>query len=233
MYQYRHYAPQLGKWPSRDPIEERGGLNLYAFVGNDSINRLDRLGMDWYETWRQAQADARETARRINNPNGQNRTGATPNPANESARTRNTRTGRQGSATAVVVELTDSILTAANNSRQFDEAKKACDAAVSAWRSRVATPNCLCVCCVTVSKMKFRGSDVPSRILSFRIQTMKLGACDKKYRERLENRLSDSYYNQPPLAYPDPARGYYPDIWNMLDYFHYDPVDGSGEKCPE
>ena len=31
-------------WPSRDPIEERGGINLYGFVGNDGINRWDRLG---------------------------------------------------------------------------------------------------------------------------------------------------------------------------------------------
>ncbi len=31
-------------WPSRDPIEEDGGLNLYGFVGNDGINLADVLG---------------------------------------------------------------------------------------------------------------------------------------------------------------------------------------------
>ena len=28
-------------WPSRDPIGELGGLNLYGFVGNDGVNRWD------------------------------------------------------------------------------------------------------------------------------------------------------------------------------------------------
>ena len=30
-YQRRFYSPGLGRWLSRDPIEERGGENLYAF----------------------------------------------------------------------------------------------------------------------------------------------------------------------------------------------------------
>jgi bacterioferritin-associated ferredoxin len=33
-----------GRWPSRDPIEEEGGLNLYGFVGNDALNWVDMLG---------------------------------------------------------------------------------------------------------------------------------------------------------------------------------------------
>ena len=28
-YNYRHYSPSLGRFLSRDPIEEQGGLNLY------------------------------------------------------------------------------------------------------------------------------------------------------------------------------------------------------------
>ena len=32
-------------WPSRDPIEERGGVNLYGFVGNDGLNKVDFFGM--------------------------------------------------------------------------------------------------------------------------------------------------------------------------------------------
>ncbi|MFM8618031.1 MAG: RHS repeat-associated core domain-containing protein, partial [Opitutaceae bacterium] len=43
-YGYRYYAPREGRFISRDPIEERGGLNLYAFCGNDGINRWDYLG---------------------------------------------------------------------------------------------------------------------------------------------------------------------------------------------
>jgi RHS repeat-associated protein len=43
-YGYRYYSPALGRWLSRDPIEERGGLNLYGFVNNDPVNKWDKLG---------------------------------------------------------------------------------------------------------------------------------------------------------------------------------------------
>ena len=33
-------------WPNRDPIGERGGVNLLGFVRNDSLNRIDFLGLD-------------------------------------------------------------------------------------------------------------------------------------------------------------------------------------------
>ena len=44
VYGYRYYDPITGRWPSRDPIGERGGLNLYGFVGNDGIDYTDYLG---------------------------------------------------------------------------------------------------------------------------------------------------------------------------------------------
>ena len=44
-YGYRFYSPQLGRWIGRDPIEEGGGANLYRFVGNIPINRIDFLGL--------------------------------------------------------------------------------------------------------------------------------------------------------------------------------------------
>jgi RHS repeat-associated protein len=43
-YGYRYYDPVTGRWPSRDQIEEEGGLNLYGFVGNDGIGKIDVLG---------------------------------------------------------------------------------------------------------------------------------------------------------------------------------------------
>ena len=42
---YRAYDPVTGRWPSRDPIQERGGVNLYGFVGNDGVNSWDVLGL--------------------------------------------------------------------------------------------------------------------------------------------------------------------------------------------
>jgi integrase/recombinase XerD len=43
-YGYRYYDPVTGRWPSRDPMEEKGGMNLYGFVGNDGVNQVDVLG---------------------------------------------------------------------------------------------------------------------------------------------------------------------------------------------
>ena len=45
-YSYRHYDPLTGRWPSRDPIEEEGGVNLYGFVKNSGVNRWDFLGKE-------------------------------------------------------------------------------------------------------------------------------------------------------------------------------------------
>jgi RHS repeat-associated protein len=45
LYGYRYYDPVTGRWPSRDPIGERGGINLYGFVGNNGVNRIDLLGL--------------------------------------------------------------------------------------------------------------------------------------------------------------------------------------------
>ena len=44
-YTYRWYDPVTGRWPSRDPIEEEGGVNLYGFVGNDGVGNIDLLGL--------------------------------------------------------------------------------------------------------------------------------------------------------------------------------------------
>jgi RHS repeat-associated protein len=42
---YRHYDPRFGRWLSRDPLGEAGGFNLYAYCGNDPVNRHDPLGL--------------------------------------------------------------------------------------------------------------------------------------------------------------------------------------------
>lgn len=43
---YRAYNPQTGRWLSRDPIGENGGLNVYGYVGNDPVGYIDPLGLD-------------------------------------------------------------------------------------------------------------------------------------------------------------------------------------------
>ena len=44
-YGHRYYNPSTGRWPSRDLIDEPGGLNLYAIAGNDAVDEYDRLGL--------------------------------------------------------------------------------------------------------------------------------------------------------------------------------------------
>ena len=43
---YRAYDADLGRWLSRDPIGEAGGLNLYGYVGNRPTVSVDPYGLD-------------------------------------------------------------------------------------------------------------------------------------------------------------------------------------------
>ena len=45
-YGYRFYHPNLQRWINRDPLQENGGINLYAFAVNDPIDQTDPLGLD-------------------------------------------------------------------------------------------------------------------------------------------------------------------------------------------
>ena len=47
-YGLRYYNSAQGKWLSRDPIAEQGGLNLYGFVRNNGVNDFDILGLESY-----------------------------------------------------------------------------------------------------------------------------------------------------------------------------------------
>lgn len=44
-YGYRYLNVETGRWLSRNPIEEAGGVNLYGFVGNNGVNFWDFLGL--------------------------------------------------------------------------------------------------------------------------------------------------------------------------------------------
>jgi len=42
---FAYYQAQQGRWMSRDPLQERGGNNVYAFIENNTPNRIDYLGL--------------------------------------------------------------------------------------------------------------------------------------------------------------------------------------------
>jgi len=44
-YGYRYYKASTGNWLTRDPIDEKGGINLYVFVKNQPPNLLDFCGL--------------------------------------------------------------------------------------------------------------------------------------------------------------------------------------------
>ena len=45
-YGYRFYQPVMGRWLTRDPLQEAGGINLYGFVQNNPVNWIDPWGLD-------------------------------------------------------------------------------------------------------------------------------------------------------------------------------------------
>jgi RHS repeat-associated protein len=45
-YRNRFYDPQLGRFLTQDPIGMLGGINLYAYVGNDPVNFVDSFGLE-------------------------------------------------------------------------------------------------------------------------------------------------------------------------------------------
>jgi RHS repeat-associated protein len=45
LYERRTYSPALGRWLSKDPIEEQGGANLYVFAVNSPLIKTDLFGL--------------------------------------------------------------------------------------------------------------------------------------------------------------------------------------------
>ncbi|MDX2199614.1 MAG: RHS repeat-associated core domain-containing protein [Phycisphaerae bacterium] len=45
-YGYRHYSPRLGRWGSRDPIEELSDIMLYRALSNEPTNLGDAFGLE-------------------------------------------------------------------------------------------------------------------------------------------------------------------------------------------
>jgi RHS repeat-associated protein len=53
LYHYRNrvYNPRIGRFMQTDPIGQRGGINLYAYVSNDPVNHTDPWGLSRLPTF--------------------------------------------------------------------------------------------------------------------------------------------------------------------------------------
>jgi RHS repeat-associated protein len=74
---FRAYDSALGRWLSRDPIEESGGMNLYGYVGGTPVSLVDPDGAapaEWAESFDSASTSAE--AELIANPHAWVRNGA-------------------------------------------------------------------------------------------------------------------------------------------------------------
>jgi RHS repeat-associated protein len=46
---YRCYDASAGRWLSRDPLSEKGGINLYAYCANNPVKSIDPLGLSFID----------------------------------------------------------------------------------------------------------------------------------------------------------------------------------------
>ena len=53
-YRFRYYDPEMGRFISEDPIGfKKGSINLFAYVSNNPVNKIDPLGLLIYSpTWK-------------------------------------------------------------------------------------------------------------------------------------------------------------------------------------
>jgi RHS repeat-associated protein len=62
-YRARYYDPRVGRFLSEDPVRFAGGINLYAYVENNPVNRTDPKG--W---WPLTPQEVRDSVRNWQNP---------------------------------------------------------------------------------------------------------------------------------------------------------------------
>jgi len=62
-YKARVYSPSLGRFLQTDPIGTKDDLNLYAYVGNDPLDRTDPTGTEGVGPWNNGETCGEQTCR--------------------------------------------------------------------------------------------------------------------------------------------------------------------------
>lgn len=57
----RDYAPEVGRWTTKDPRSLTAGPNVYDYVEGDPVNRIDATGLDWFRPKGAQRVVGRET----------------------------------------------------------------------------------------------------------------------------------------------------------------------------
>jgi hypothetical protein len=60
-YELRGYGSKIGRWLSKDPLEELDDKGLYLFAHNNSVNHVDLLGLTIEITNYESECEASET----------------------------------------------------------------------------------------------------------------------------------------------------------------------------
>jgi integrase/recombinase XerD len=150
-YAYRYYDPMTGRWPSRDPIGERGGMNLYAFVKNMTITYIDVNGLKEYNSNSQ-NAQERNRQEKINIQTKHN---GVSNRANKGAATLDEAASAAGNKATAAGSLPDEVIKWGNiisseaQRREADEKCKKSAEIIFQFENHFFGPKKVCkLCCV-------------------------------------------------------------------------------------
>ena len=149
-YGYRYYDPVTGRWPSRDPIGEQGGLNFYAFNVNSAIQRFDDLGHESREA-AEAQREARNSANKEGKTNNVNKgkAAATTKIANRGAAAPNEAGSAANKPAAAAADAIGEAMAWNSDIRGLLgilDVDKKCAEEISARRRMLGKDSC-CYCC--------------------------------------------------------------------------------------
>jgi RHS repeat-associated protein len=212
-YGFRYYDPVTGRWPSRDPIQEDGGYNLYGFVYNSSIDWFDDLGHE-----PRSQKEEKRRQRRIDNSNGRNRnkTQGIANKANRGAAALDeaaSRPANTAAAAANVVQEVQDWISDFQGYLSLRDLQKRCDELAAKRKAAEGWTSCRACCLYT-----YLAPDTPSgRFIRNDVEhlnsmTVYEGRCRPGMRDKFKSEIGDEFNKDYVVDLGDRAVGLRPKI---------------------